>query len=211
MGCTVARARGGVVPTLGITAAKVSRGAPHPGYHRPRRGPGCGYHIDQARGLARGGNTLYPKIPVPEIGYVLSVKNVLPEHRSGPSRSDVWRTNLAYRINYTSDGMDSKSQLSRSHTHSRIKKYRYQRITPGKIPRVSQSEGAGPGCGAPRVSRQRSLSPGASITVMPGVGTTPPPHAPPARATVHLTCNQGRRILVRRFRIANKKVKSKVI
>ena len=67
--CTVARARGGVVPTLGIIAAKVSRGAPHPGYHRPRRGPGCGYHIDQARGLARGGNTLYPKIPVPEIGY----------------------------------------------------------------------------------------------------------------------------------------------
>ena len=67
--CTVARARGGVVPTLGIAAAKVSRGAPHPGYHRPRRGPGCGYHIDQARGLARGGNTLYPKIPVPEIGY----------------------------------------------------------------------------------------------------------------------------------------------
>ena len=44
-------------------------------------------------------------------------------------------------------------------------------------------EGAGPGCGAPRVSRQRSLSPGASITVMPGVGTTPPL----ARATVHLT------------------------
>ena len=67
--CTVARARGGVGPTLGITAAKMSRGAPHPGYHRPRRGPGCGYHIDQARGLARGGNTLYPKIPVPEIGY----------------------------------------------------------------------------------------------------------------------------------------------
>ena len=53
--CTVARARGGVVPTLGITAAKVSRGAPHPGYHRPRRGPGCGYHIDQARGLGGPG------------------------------------------------------------------------------------------------------------------------------------------------------------
>ena len=106
---------GGVVPTLGITAAKVSRGAPHPGYHRPRRGPGCGYHIDQARGLARGGNTLYPKIPVPEIGYRLERSGT---HRSGPSRSDVWRTNLAYRINYTSDGMDSKSQ---SHTQSNQK------------------------------------------------------------------------------------------
>ena len=26
-----------------------------PGYHRPRRGSGCGYHIDQARGLGGPG------------------------------------------------------------------------------------------------------------------------------------------------------------
>ena len=138
--CTVARARGGVVPTLGITAAKVSRGAPHPGYHRPRRGPGCGYHIDQARGLARGGNGVgihcTPRFPFRKLA---TVKNV-PEHRSGPSRSDVWRTNLAYRINYTSDGMDSKSQ---SHTQSNQEQYRYHpgQNTPG-ITKRGQARGA---------------------------------------------------------------------
>ena len=86
-----------------------------------RRGvwPGVGIHCT-------------PRFPFRKLA---TVKNV-PEHRSGPSRSDVWRTNLAYRINYTSDGMDSKSQ---SHTHSVESKS--TGITPGKIPRVSQRGG----------------------------------------------------------------------
>ena len=40
----VARERGGVVPTLGITCTWPARGAPHPGHHRTRHVPGCGYH-----------------------------------------------------------------------------------------------------------------------------------------------------------------------
>ena len=41
---TVARARGEVWPTRGITAAVCAPGAPHPGHHGTWRGPGCAYH-----------------------------------------------------------------------------------------------------------------------------------------------------------------------
>jgi hypothetical protein len=102
-----------------------SRGPPGcaaPRVSSARRGPGCGYHIDQARGLARGGNTLYSKFPVPEIGYRLE--------RSGtPFRTEPFRCledKLSrYRITHQSGWTPS-----RSHTHSRISS---TGITPGKI------------------------------------------------------------------------------
>ena len=44
VGYAVSRARWRVVPTLGNTASRPARGAPHPGHHGPRSGTGCAYH-----------------------------------------------------------------------------------------------------------------------------------------------------------------------
>ena len=94
-----------------------------------------------------------PSFPFRKLATVWNV----PEHRSGPSRSDVPsledKLSLSY---YTSDGMDSKSQ---SHTMSHTQSNQVPVSPRAKYPGYHK-EGAGPGCGAcgaPRVSRQRSL------------------------------------------------------
>ena len=124
--------------------ARARGGRSYPGYHRRKGVPGI-IGPGEARGVVitsirRGvwpgvGIHCTPRFPFRKLA---TVKNV-PEHRSGPSRSDVWRTNLAYRINYTSDGMDSKSQ---SHTQSNQKvPYHPGQNTPG-ITKRGQARGA---------------------------------------------------------------------
>ena len=159
----------GVVP--GCAAPRVSSAQARPGV------AGCGYHIDQARGLARGGNTLYPKFPVPEIGYRLERSGT--PFRTEPFRCLEDKLSLSY---YKSDGMDSKTK-SQSHTPSRIKytapvspRAIYPGYTPG-IPRVSQ-RGGRPGVRRTPGITTAELVPRCVDHIdargIPGVGTTPP-------------------------------------
>ena len=98
---------GGVVPTLGITAAKVSRGAPHPGDHRPGPGAGSGpgweYMIAQ---VSRSGNWL-------PFG---TFRNTVPDRAVQMYRR--WRTNLAYRITHQTGWTPSRSHTPHVTLHT---------------------------------------------------------------------------------------------